>query len=212
MRPAPRTSTARRARQHVGRARPHRGAMRRFRRRSNALWVGLTLTALVLHDPRGHLIRRRGPAAGDQRSLALLLWSVWQRRVRANLSASKEPALVDATGMSNKNPTAKVCRPITAGVEGFRRRAGDRYTAWQLASPLTMEPGRLARSSMTVDDQARSKTPAPSGGRGWGIARRGAERVEHLHAGDALGEALADGAGCPARTGSRAARRGPPTR
>ena len=56
--------------------------------------------------------------------LALLVWCVWERRVRANLKASGEPPLIDTTKMAKKNPTAKVCRHIASRSRvRLRRRA-----------------------------------------------------------------------------------------
>jgi transposase len=89
----------------------------------------------------------RVEALGYVLLLALLLWSVWERRVRANLKHSGEKPLVDTTGMKKANPTAAVCRHILDGIRVMRLRDGDAYTLWQLAAPLTAEQQRVARFS-----------------------------------------------------------------
>ena len=89
----------------------------------------------------------RVEALGYVLLLALLLWSVWERRIRANLKHSGEKPLVDTTGMKKSNPTAAVCRHILDGIRVMRLRDGDTYTPWQLAAPLTAEQQRVARFS-----------------------------------------------------------------
>lgn len=89
----------------------------------------------------------RVEALGHVLLLALLLWSVWERRVRANLKHSGEKPLVDTTGMKKANPTAAVCRHILGGIKVMRLRDGDTYTPWQLASPLNAEQQRVVRFS-----------------------------------------------------------------
>lgn len=79
--------------------------------------------------------------------LALLVWCVWERRVRANLKASGEPPLIDTTKMSKKNPTAKVCRHIMASVKLMRRVTDDGSGQWRLARALTAEQKRVVRFS-----------------------------------------------------------------
>jgi len=85
--------------------------------------------------------------------LALLVWSVWERRVRRNLEASKEPALKDTTGIPKKRPTAKVCRHIMASLKLVRRRPEG---PWGLGSPLTAEQRRVVRFSERIENHAPS--------------------------------------------------------
>lgn len=77
--------------------------------------------------------------------IALLLWSVWQRRVRDNLTASKEAPLRDTTGMKKKRPTATVCRHILRGIKIVRARCGERVSPWRLARLLNAEQLRVLR-------------------------------------------------------------------
>ena len=80
--------------------------------------------------------------------LALLVWCVWERRVRANLKASGEPPLIDTTKMAKKNPTAKVCRHIMASVKLMRRLTDDGSAQWKVVGVLTAEQKRLVRFSV----------------------------------------------------------------
>ena len=93
---------------------------------------------------------RRVETIGYVLLFALLLWSVWERRVRANLAASGEPPLVDTTGMAKKHPTAKVCRHILADLKLSRRRTGDGFGDWELTAPLAPEQRRVARFSVAI--------------------------------------------------------------
>jgi hypothetical protein len=79
--------------------------------------------------------------------IALLLWSIWERRVRQNLEASREPPVRDTTGMPKKRPTAMVCRHILEGIKILRLRRGRDVSPWQLASPLNPEQQRVLRFS-----------------------------------------------------------------
>ena len=99
---------------------------------------------------------RRVEALGYVLLLALLLWSVWERRVRANLAASGEPAVVDTTGMPKKNPTATVCRHIMASLKLSRR---DEKSPWELLAPLTTEQRRVARFSTALAESTGKKPP-----------------------------------------------------
>ena len=60
--------------------------------------------------------------------IALLLWSIWERRVRKNLEASQEPPIRDTTGMTKKRPTAMVCRHVLQNIKIARIRQGDRLS------------------------------------------------------------------------------------
>lgn len=93
---------------------------------------------------------RRVETIGYVLLFALLLWSVWERRVRANLVASGEGPLVDTTGMAKKSPTAKVCRHILAGLKLSRRRVGEGFGEWELSAPLALEQRRVARFSVAI--------------------------------------------------------------
>jgi hypothetical protein len=93
---------------------------------------------------------RRVETIGYVLLFALLLWSVWERRVRANLVASGETALVDTTGMAKKHPTAKVCRHILHDLKLARRRIGEGYGEWELTAPLAPEQRRVARFSVAI--------------------------------------------------------------
>ena len=93
---------------------------------------------------------RRVETTGYVLLFALLIWSVWERRVRANHAASGESPIVDTTGMAKKHPTAKVCRHILAGLKLARRRVGEGFGDWELASPLMPEQRRVARFSAAI--------------------------------------------------------------
>jgi transposase len=100
---------------------------------------------------------RRVETLGYVLLLALLVWSVWERRVRSNLTASGEPPLVDTTGMKKKNPTATVCRHILAGIKLVRLSAEGAFTPWKLAAQLTPEQRRVVRFSAAVGHATRQK-------------------------------------------------------
>jgi hypothetical protein len=79
--------------------------------------------------------------------LSLLVWSVWERRVRLNLRASGEPPIVDVTGGKKPNPTAMVCVHVLRGIKVMRAWVGDAWTTWQLVAALKPEPQRVIRFS-----------------------------------------------------------------
>jgi len=85
--------------------------------------------------------------------IALLLWSLWERRVRKNLEASKEPPLRDTTGMKKKRPTATVCRHVLQNIKIIRIRKGDRISPWRLVAPPNDEQMRVLRFSAPASDQ-----------------------------------------------------------
>jgi transposase len=89
----------------------------------------------------------RVEALGYVMMMALLLWSVWQRRVRTELKASGEKPLVDVTKMKKPNPTAMVCVYIMAGIKVVRFWNGGQASAWRLAAPLEPEQERVVRFS-----------------------------------------------------------------
>lgn len=96
---------------------------------------------------------RRVETIGYVLLFALLLWSVWERRIRANVTASGEVPLVDTTGMPKKNPTAKVCRHILADIKLSRRRIGESFGDWELTAPLAAEQRRVVRFSVAIPHQ-----------------------------------------------------------
>jgi transposase len=93
---------------------------------------------------------RRVEVIGYLLLIALLLWTVWERRVRLNYKASGETPLIDTTGMRKPNPTATVCRHIMADMKVVRRRTSDGWSGWLLAAPPSREQARVARFSTRV--------------------------------------------------------------
>jgi transposase len=89
---------------------------------------------------------QRVEALGYVMLISLLLWSVWERRIRRALAASGEPPLKDVTGMAKKRPTAAVCAHIMKGIR-VARSAPDH--PWQRLGRLTPEQARVARFSAT---------------------------------------------------------------
>ena len=90
---------------------------------------------------------KRVEALGYVMLFALLLWSVWERRVRRALKASGEKPLRDVTGMSKTRPTAMVCVHIMKGVRVARHRAGSEFSRWELLENPTTEQARVQRFS-----------------------------------------------------------------
>jgi transposase len=90
---------------------------------------------------------RRVEAMGYVLLLSLLVWSVWERRVRLNLRASGEPPIVDVTGVKKPNPTAMVCVHVLRGIKVMRAWVGDAWTTWQLVGALKPEQQRVIRFS-----------------------------------------------------------------
>ena len=62
----------------------------------------------------------RVEALGYVLLLALLVWSIWERRIRKNLSATPERRFKDWNGMVRKNPTAMVCVHMLSGLKVVR--------------------------------------------------------------------------------------------
>jgi len=79
--------------------------------------------------------------------IALLLWCVWERRVRRNLALSGEEPLRDTTGYKKTRPTATVCRHVMKGIKLYRLLDHGQQGPWRLAAPLTVEQQRLFRFS-----------------------------------------------------------------
>lgn len=99
--------------------------------------------------------------------LALMLWSVWERRVRRNLAASGGPPLREPTGIKHTKPTAQACANIMAGVRLVRVVEGSCMTPWRLAGPLTGEQTRLvALSGRCMGPKVEDVVPSPDGGGG----------------------------------------------
>ena len=90
---------------------------------------------------------KRLEALGYVMMLALLLWCVWEARVRRNLAASGEGPLVDVTRMKKGNPTAAVCSSIMGKVRVARVRTVEGVGPWQLVGRLTYEQTRVIRFS-----------------------------------------------------------------
>jgi transposase len=89
-------------------------------------------------------------ALGYVLMLALLLWCVWERRVRKNLHASDVNHIKDTTGMTKVNPTAKVCRHVLANLKLMRLKQNGTYTAWQLTAPASDEQRQVMRFSQSL--------------------------------------------------------------
>jgi transposase len=89
---------------------------------------------------------RRIEALGYILLLALLLWSVWERRVRLNLQTSGAE-VEDTTKRKTTKPTATVCRHILADLKVMRVRTGDAWTPWQLTAPLNVHQERVLKCS-----------------------------------------------------------------
>ena len=89
----------------------------------------------------------RVEALGYVLLLSLLLWSVWERRVRLNLAASGERPIVDVTGVKKPRPTAMVCVHVLRGIKVMRARQGNGWSPWQLVTALKPEQQRVMRFS-----------------------------------------------------------------
>ena len=88
--------------------------------------------------------------------LSLLLWSVWERRVRRNLDASKEAPLRDTTGMKKSRPTAMVCRHIMSNIKVYRIQTNGVWSKWQILGKLNHEQERVLRFSGPIS-QVKNK-------------------------------------------------------
>lgn len=98
----------------------------------------------------------RVEALGYVFMIGLLVWSLWERRVRSNLRDSGEKPIEDTTGFKKTNPTAAVCIHIMRGVKLIRLRQGEDAGEWQLGESLTEEQARIVRFSATTP---RSQNP-----------------------------------------------------
>ena len=76
----------------------------------------------------------RVEALGYVLLLALLVWSIWERRIRKNLSAKPERRFKDWNGMVRKNPTAMVCMHMLSGLKVVRVRTPQGWSPWTLAA------------------------------------------------------------------------------
>ena len=90
----------------------------------------------------------RVEALGYVLLVALLLWTVWERRVRRALEASGEAPLRDVTGMKKVRPTAMVCAHIMRGLRVARAVAEDETGPWQPVGRPTPEQGRVIRFTL----------------------------------------------------------------
>lgn len=97
----------------------------------------------------------RVEALGYVLLLALLVWTVWERRVRLNLAQSGEPPIRDTTKMLKPKPTATVCRHILHGIKAVRVNTQDGWTPWQPANPFNAEQLRVIRFSTPVPGSSR---------------------------------------------------------
>jgi transposase len=94
---------------------------------------------------------------------ALLLWSVWERRVRANLAASGEGPLIDTTGMKKERPTAMVCWHVMSAMRLVRRWVNGEPQEWRLLGPPTLQQERVMRFSRQIgacDDEGDKSGPS----------------------------------------------------
>jgi transposase len=82
----------------------------------------------------------RVEALGYVLLLALLVWSIWERRIRANLRQQPERRFRDWNGMVRKNPTAMVCTHMLSGLKMIRMRTAQGWSSWTLAGRL--KPGQ----------------------------------------------------------------------
>jgi transposase len=80
--------------------------------------------------------------------LALLVWSIWERRVRANLRESDDGPFRDWNGTIRKNPTAMVCLHMLRGIKAVRVMTADGWSPWQLGGQLKPEQERVLRLSV----------------------------------------------------------------
>lgn len=97
-------------------------------------------------------------ALGWAMLIALLLWSVWERRVRKNLEAAREPPLRDKPRNLVKHATAFVCAAILGGINATRLVTPTHTTPWRLAGELSPEQQRVIRLSLHAPPR-RAETP-----------------------------------------------------
>lgn len=90
----------------------------------------------------------RVEALGYVLLISLLLWTVWERRVRRGLEASGEAPLRDVTGMKKSRPTAMVCTHIMRGIRFARAVVGDQHGPWQPVGRPTPEQERVIRFTL----------------------------------------------------------------
>lgn len=93
---------------------------------------------------------RRVEALGYLLMIALLVWSLWERRVRLNLQRSAEKPIRDTTGFKKKSPTAAVNCHILKGLKLVRLWQNGVCSPWQLATRLNAEQQRLLRFSAAL--------------------------------------------------------------
>lgn len=75
----------------------------------------------------------RVEALGYVLLLALLVWSIWERRIRRNLSEKPEQRFKDWNGTVRKNPMAMVCMHMLSGLRVLRVRTAQGWSPWTLA-------------------------------------------------------------------------------
>jgi hypothetical protein len=79
--------------------------------------------------------------------LALLVWSIWERRVRANLRESSDGPFRDWNRTVRKNPTAMVCLHMLRGTKAVRVMTAEGWSPWELGGQLKPEQERVLRLS-----------------------------------------------------------------
>lgn len=113
---------------------------KRFPFLKDPAWV----EAFFVKDPK------RLEALGYVLLMALMLWTVWERRVRRNLAASGGAPLVEGTGVKHPRPTAMACLHVMEGVRLVRVIQGEQAGPWCLPQPLDAEQKRLMALSKAI--------------------------------------------------------------
>ena len=93
---------------------------------------------------------RRVEALGYVLLLALLLWSVMERRVRKNLKAPGGKGFLEAGPRKIKKPTAAVCRRILNTLLMTRERKGMHVTDWEWASTISAAQNHLGELCLPI--------------------------------------------------------------
>jgi transposase len=101
----------------------------------------------------------RVEALGYVLLLALLVWSIWERRIRRNLSEKPEQRFKDWNGAVRKNPTAMVCMHMLSGLRVIRVRTAQGWSPWTLAGRA--KPGQ----EYVLQLSARAKSSHPNAGK-----------------------------------------------
>ena len=91
--------------------------------------------------------------------LALLVWSIWERRVRRNLRDSDDGPFLDWNRTVRKNPTAMVCLHTLRGIKAVRMMTTEGWSPWQLAGQLKPEQVRVLKLSARCQGAEREGSP-----------------------------------------------------